>query len=141
MNTPAYPYQPAASSGVSVAGVLMQARDWLDQRGKPAWIVAMILGFVFVWPLGLAILGYMIWSKRMFGSCHHRTHRTNGRSHRFHRAESTGNAAFDAYRDETLKCLEDENRAFVDFLQKLRDARDKAEFDQFMDERKQPDAA
>lgn len=136
MNTPAYPYQPGASSGFSVKGTLMQARDWLDQRGKGAWIVAMILGFVFVWPLGLAILGYMIWSNRMFGSCHHRAHRMDDRSKRFHRAESTGNAAFDAYRDETLKRLEDEHRAFVDFLQKLRDARDKAEFDQFMDERK-----
>ena len=40
-----------------------------------------------------------------------------------------------------LKRLEDEHQAFVDFLAKLREAKDKAEFDQFMDERKQPDAA
>ena len=36
---------------------------------------------------------------------------------------------------ETLKRLEDEHREFIDFLQKLREAKDKAEFDQFMEQR------
>ena len=45
--------------------ILRQARDWLDERGKGAWIAAMVLGFIFVWPLGLAVLFYMIWSGRM----------------------------------------------------------------------------
>ncbi len=129
----ATPVAPADGFVQSVKRVLMQARDWLDARGKPAWIIAMILGFVAAWPVGLAILGYMIWSKRMFGNCTRR-HAGTGRAHR---VESTGNAAFDAYRDETLKRLEDEHGAFVDFLQKLREARDKAEFDQFMEERRQ----
>ncbi|MDO5705845.1 MAG: DUF2852 domain-containing protein [Paracoccus sp. (in: a-proteobacteria)] len=111
-----------------IAAALTGVRDWLDQRGKPAWIIAMILGFVFVWPVGLAILAYMIWSKRMFG-CHHRRHRHAGFS-------TTGNTAFDAYRTETLKRLEDEHREFLDFLQKLREAKDKAEFDQFMEQRR-----
>ena len=52
-----------------------------------------------------------------------------------YRSEPTGNSAFDAYRDETLKRLEDEHRAFLDFLGELRAAKDKAEFDQFMDDR------
>ncbi len=129
----ATPAAPADGFVQSVKRVLIQARDWLDARGKPAWIIAMILGFVAAWPVGLAILGYMIWSKRMFGHCT-RHHAGTGR---FHRVESTGNAAFDAYRDETMKRLEDEHRAFRDFLQKLREARDKAEFDQFMEERRQ----
>ena len=43
-------------------------------------------------------------------------------------------------REETLKRLEDEHRAFLDFLQKLREAKDKAEFDQFMSGRGQPAA-
>lgn len=129
----ATPAPPAAGFVQSVKRALMQARDWLDARGKPAWIIAMVLGFVAAWPVGLAILGYMIWSKRMFGNCARR----HGATGRAHRAESTGNAAFDAYRDETLKRLEDEHRAFLDFLQKLREARDKAEFDQFMEERRQ----
>ncbi len=119
---PAYPLPSR------VQGPLIRARDWLDARGKVAWITAMILGFVFFWPLGLALLGYMIWSKRMFG-CSTRQSRV-----RYH-APATGNSAFDAYRQETLKRLEDEHREFVDFLEKLREAKDKAEFDQFMEQR------
>ena len=38
-------------------------------NGKGAWIAAMVLGFVFFWPVGLALLAYMIWGKRMFRSC------------------------------------------------------------------------
>ena len=26
-----------------------QARDWMDDRGKPAWIFAMVIGFIFFW--------------------------------------------------------------------------------------------
>ena len=47
----------------------------------------------------------------------------------------TGNSAFDAYKADTLKRLEDEQEKFEAFLERLRDAKDKAEFDQFMDER------
>lgn len=43
--------------------------------------------------------------------------------------------AFDEYRSETLRRLEEEQRAFVEFLDRLRRARDQAEFDQFMAER------
>ena len=49
---------------------------------------------------------------------------------------SSGNRAFDEYREETLKRLEDEHNEFRDFLSNLRHARDKAEFDQFMADRK-----
>ena len=48
---------------------------------------------------------------------------------------SSGNSAFDAYRDETLRRLQDEQASFEGFLDRLRKAKDKAEFDQFMDER------
>ncbi|MDQ1901176.1 DUF2852 domain-containing protein [Paracoccus sp. WLY502] len=119
---PAYPVPSR------VQGPLIRARDWLDARGKPAWVIAMILGFVFFWPLGLALLAYMIWSKRMFGC-------SNRRAQARYHAPTTGNSAFDAYRAETLKRLEDEHREFVDFLEKLREAKDKAEFDQFMQNR------
>lgn len=109
-----------------------KAEDWLDARGKGAWIVAMVLGFIIFWPIGLALLAYMIWSKRMFnGSCKSRRH-----SHRHgHRFNSSGNTAFDAYKADTLKRLEDEQGAFEAFLQRLRDAKDKSEFDAFMDDR------
>ena len=49
---------------------------------------------------------------------------------------TSGNHAFDDYREETLKRLEEEQREFKDFLARLRFARDRAEFDQFMAERR-----
>ena len=107
-----------------------RSEAWLDARGKGAWIAAMVLGFILFWPIGLALLAYMIWSKRMFnGSCARRAR------HGHMAFKSTGNSAFDAYKAETLRRLEDEQEAFEAFLNRLRDAKDKAEFDQFMDER------
>ena len=52
------------------------------------------------------------------------------------RGSSSGNVAFDEYREDTLRRLEDEQREFKDFLHRLRHAKDKAEFDQFMEERR-----
>lgn len=110
-----------------------QAETWLDEKGKGAWIAAMVLGFIVFWPIGLALLAYMIWSKRMFkGSCAaRRAHHAPAR----HRFKSTGNAAFDSYKAETLRRLEEEQDAFEAFLQRLREAKDKAEFDEFMEAR------
>ena len=51
------------------------------------------------------------------------------------RTSSSGNRAFDEYRAETLRRLEEEQREFKEFLDRLRHAKDKAEFDQFMAER------
>ena len=51
---------------------------------------------------------------------------------------TSGNRAFDDYRSETLKRLEEEQREFKDFLARLRFAKDRAEFDQFMAERRRP---
>lgn len=50
-------------------------------------------------------------------------------------AQTTGNSAFDAYKADTLRRLEDEQRAFETFLQRLREAKDKSEFDAFMEDR------
>ena len=115
-------------------GWFSRAEAWLDSKGKGAWIADMVLGFVFFWPVGLAILAYMIWSNRMFSkSCR------NGKSwHRSaHRSamSTTGNSAFDAYKADTLRRLEQEQQEFESFLERLREAKDKAEFDQFMNER------
>ena len=111
-------------------GWLSRSEAWLDSKGKGAWIAAMVVGFILFWPLGLALLAYMIWSKRMFksSSCSKRARRGSitGRS--------TGNAAFDAYKADTLARLEEEQTNFEAFLSRLRDAKDKAEFDQFMAE-------
>jgi hypothetical protein len=118
----------------------MQLVEKIDDYGKPAWIVLMILGFVLFWPIGLAILLYMIWSGRM------RYWKDAGRDLAGHARRygcgwnggfrSTGNRAFDEYRTETLRRLEDEQKEFTEFLERLRKARDKTEFDQFMAERR-----
>lgn len=120
-----------ATTQTSQLGWFSRAEAWLDNKGKGAWIAAMVLGFIFVWPVGLALLLYMIWSKRMFSKSRSMT---CGRR-RMHTMTSTGNSAFDSYRDEMIRRLEDEQKNFEDFLQRLREAKDKSEFDQFMDER------
>ena len=111
---------------------LVRAERWMDSKGKGAWIAAMVLGFIVFWPLGLAILAYLIWSKRMFNSsCNRRHSRRYGAA----MSQSTGNSAFDAYRADTLRRLEEEQHSFETFLERLREAKDKAEFDQFMEDR------
>jgi hypothetical protein len=138
--------------------------------------VLMILGFIWWWPLGLLILGYLIarhkygcWRRPFYAGsgsmsdwdCSGRWNRGmerwerkmaraqgkmdrarammegfGGRSGWFG-SPSSGNRAFDDYRSETLKRLEDEQREFKEFLERLRFAKDRAEFDQFMAGRRQ----
>ncbi len=128
MNTATYDAPATARMGW-----FARAEAWLDQRGKGAWIAAMILGFIFFWPVGLALLAYMIWSKRMF-TCN-KSHTHTHRKAAWAAMKPSGNTAFDAYKAETLRRLEEEQGAFEAFLQRLREAKDKSEFDQFMDER------
>jgi hypothetical protein len=125
----------------------------LDELGTGAWIALTIIGFVIWWPLGLALLAVTIGSGRM--SCwNHRSvsrwqekmERMQGKVDRMRdRMErsgewwgppSSGNRAFDEYRAETLRRLEEEQREFREFLQRLRQAKDKAEFDMFMADRR-----
>ena len=123
----------------------------LDEFGKPAWIVLIVLGFMVFWPLGLAILVYTIWSGRMgCGSQDRWQHKMermqrkmdwmrakmSGNSTSFAFGSPSGNRAFDEYRNETLRRLEDEQREFRSFLERLRLAKDKSEFDQFMADRR-----
>ncbi len=126
---------PAANRGLF--SWFSRGEAWLDERGKKAWIAAMVVSFIVFWPLGLALLAYMIWSKRMF-SRSHCAQRHDRRAHRmdYSRAyTSSGNTAFDSYKAEMLRRLESEQEAFETFLQRLRDAKDKSEFDNFMEDR------
>lgn len=127
----------------------MELAAKLDDIGKPAWIAVSILGFMLWWPAGLAVLAYLIWSGRM--GCWkqgRRRWREEGMKARDaaerwtgRGAKSSGNTAFDEYREETLRRLEEEQREFEGFLERLRVARDKSEFDQFLAERRRrPDA-
>jgi hypothetical protein len=130
----------------------MVIAEKLDELGKPAWIALMILGFIAFWPLGLAVLAFMIWSGRM--GCGRHGHweskmlrmqekmgwkmdrmRSGAAGHGFG-PQSSGNHAFDEYRAATIKRLEDEQNEFHEFLERLRFAKDKAEFDQFMADRR-----
>jgi hypothetical protein len=113
----------------------------LDELGKPAWVALIILGFLTWWPLGLVTLAFVIGSGRMtsLGSmaAPYRVDlmRTAGTWWQPSPRQS-GNRAFDQYRQETLRRLEEEQREFKEFLTRLRMAKDKAEFDQFMAERR-----
>jgi Protein of unknown function (DUF2852) len=51
-------------------------------------------------------------------------------------AKEQTSIAFEEYREQTLRRLEDEQVAFKNFLDQLRLAKDRAEFDQFMGQRK-----
>ena len=125
----------------------------LDELGKPAWIALIVLGFIAFWPLGLAVLIFTIWSGRMgcgyhgYGHWEHKMERMQAKMDRLRErmtqgggfwgnVPSSGNRAFDEYRSETLKRLEEEQREFREFLDRLRFAKDKTEFDQFMAERR-----
>lgn len=122
---------PEATHPSSKDGWFSACENWMDRRGKGAWIAAMILGFIFFWPLGLALLFYMIWSDRMFSKSH-----SCSRSKSFYRRDaSSGNAAFDAYKADTLRRLEEEQQQFEAFMDRLRAAKDQSEFDEFMKDR------
>ena len=116
----------------------------IDEFGKPAWIVLTILGFWAWWPLGLAILAFTIGSGRMGCWNHHGMNRWQDKMDRMRSKvdwwgaapPSSGNRAFDEYRADTLRRLQEEQREFKEFLQRLRFAKDRAEFDQFMAERR-----
>lgn len=113
---------------------LRKAEAKLDEYGMPAWLATMVLGFIVFVPIGLVILGYMLWSGRMGCWGKGKSHRGWRRRH----GGGTGNAAFDEYREQTLRRLEEERDEFKAFLDRLRHAKDKAEFDQFMRERSAP---
>ncbi len=125
---------------------------------KPQWgpltIALMVLGFVVWWPLGLAVLAYILWGEMFGGSaekaegfvnrtrswaenCGPKSHSGFNRHNGF-RSQS-GNAAFDDYRAEQLRRLEEERKrldeevhAFHEYMRNLRMARDREEFDRFM---------
>ena len=131
---------------------------YLDDIPRPAWIAAMVIGFIWFWPVGLAILAYLVGSRRLGG-------RRGGPGRWYNMPEQaeagperaaspwaswgcgsrhgsrpapSGNKAFDEYRAETLRRLEEEQKEFVEYLERLRQAKDKAEFDQFMADRRRP---
>ena len=135
----------------------------LDELGKPAWIALVDPRLHGLVAAGACISGLFHWERKngMLASSQQRpvakphgplaiedgTHagedgpharQDGGRSGGawWGSAPSSGNRAFDDYRTETLQRLEEEQREFKEFLERLRFAKDRAEFDQFMSERR-----
>ncbi len=120
-------------------GTVRRVLNWLDERGPMSWVVVMVGSFIFAGPLGLFVLGFILMTGRFGGkACRARSEGRFGRDalrFHLHGMRPTGNAAFDAYRADTLARLEREQDDFEAFLARLREARDKAEFDQYLEER------
>jgi hypothetical protein len=134
---------------------------------RPEWspftVLAMVLGFIVFWPLGLAVLAYVLWGERFGwqrdraerwinrqkhwagwaqGQHDRQQDRAGGFARAWSHGSSSGNAAFDAYREEQLKRLDEERRKldkeieeFHEYLKNLHMARDREEFDRFMRDR------
>ncbi|HEX2215582.1 MAG TPA: DUF2852 domain-containing protein [Xanthobacteraceae bacterium] len=114
-------------------------------------IVLMIIGFAVFWPLGLAMLAWIVWGdeigrrtselKDQFRSFSDRaaSFRPGAAGHGWR--NETGNVAFDEYRERELKRIEEERRKldemrgeFESFLKELRRVKDQEEFDRFMND-------
>jgi len=109
---------------------------------RPSWtplnVALMVLGFIIFWPLGLAVLAYILWGDRLRGEFDGLKERLSS----LPRGTATGNSAFDAYRSRELgrleaerRRLDRERREFSEFLRNLRRAKDQEEFDRFMADR------
>ncbi|MDO9416823.1 DUF2852 domain-containing protein [Pararhizobium sp.] len=122
--------------------------DW-----TPATIGLMVLGFVVFWPLGLAMLAYIIFGDRLKTFKKNANDQVDGLCSSFRRGRSprrgysfnTGNVAFDDWRDAELTRLDEERRKldemreeFDAYVRELRRAKDQDEFDRFMRDHKSP---
>jgi hypothetical protein len=151
------PFDPGFSA--RTAGPVYGGRGW-----KPLEIGAMVAGFVVFWPVGLAVVGFKVWQKKTgypgdlftfaretWDSVTNWSWSSYGatgggfaaRSWRSAGFGSSGNRAFDDWREGELARLEEERRKlvaaereFAEFLETLRRARDREEFDRFMQERR-----
>ncbi len=109
----------------------------IQSRWSPVAIILMVAGFIFAWPLGLAVLAYILWGDRLQTAFDELRYRWSS-----NRSADSGNTAFDAYREQELRRLEEERRKldamraeFDGFMHELRRAKDKEEFDRFMSQR------
>ena len=122
--------------------------DW-----TPATIALMVLGFIVFWPLGLAMLGYILFGDRLHAFKREANEKIDGFYKSCRRGgwhgrnrggwhQDTGNVAFDDWRKAELERIEEERRKldamreeFDSYLRELRRAKDQEEFDRFMRDR------
>jgi len=144
----------------------ISSSDWANASwrrhgcGASRWtafeLIAMLLGFIVFWPIGLAILLYKLWARRN-GGADLQTMATDawrqakdavapggktfqGPWRGF--APSSGNKAFDEWKaaelarlEEERRRLEEAHREFSEYLDQVRRAKDREEFERFMNER------
>lgn len=117
-------------------------------------IGAIVLGFIYWWPVGLALLAWKFSGYPAFAEMRDAARRGIGNfenarpasrfAHAFEAANrGSGNAAFDEYRRAELdrleaqrRALEEESRAFAAFVEELKRAKDREQFDVFMAQRR-----
>ena len=124
-------------------------------RWRPLELLAMILGFIVFWPIGLAVIAFKVWQRRSgypgdvfaFAEDRARSARDACRGRKSSSGggwgfRPTGNSAFDDWRAGELSRLEEERRKleaaereFAEHIEQLRRARDREEFDRFMRDR------
>lgn len=146
-----------ASAGFEQNGSTHKRGCGLSSMGRwsPWEIGAMVAGFVVFWPLGLIAL-FLKWKNGEMWKGSAETAApwagfkapdlsgwNRGWKSQSYGFAGSGNAAFDDYKREQLKRLdeerrrlEDEQKAFRDFVERLRRAKDQDEFDRFMAERR-----
>ncbi len=126
---------------------------------RPAWtpvtIAMMVIGFMIAWPLGLAMIAYIIWGDRLEIFKQDVNRATDKVADTFKSATSkretfhsrSGNVAFDEWREVELARIEEERRRlretqseFDIYQRDLRRAKDKEEFDAFLKSRKRKPA-
>jgi hypothetical protein len=125
----------------------------------PLNIAAMVIGFIIFFPIGLGILFWNIWSARqmrnggapafagMGGGFARWGEAPWSQTHR-DLARDSGNSVFEDYKKATLERLEEERRklaaeqeAFGSFLDDLKKAKDREEFERFMRAREEKQAS
>ncbi len=136
--------------------------EWRARGGRyqpgygwhPLNIAAMVIGFIVFFPIGLGILFWNIWSARnsygqgapafagmgSFGRWGDAPWSQTSRD----LSRDSGNSIFEDYKRATLERLEEERRrlvaeqeAFGSFLNDLKKAKDREEFERFMREREE----
>ncbi len=127
--TPLSPPATRPSNVVLIVGMVLYTGFAI-----PVSIVAM----AFFFPAGIALAAFFAWQWTRLPAILSGTAaaaQVPAVTPQVPQPESTGNRSFDAYRAELLNRLEREQHSFDGFVTRLREAKDRSEFDQFMDER------
>ena len=120
----------------------MNASTMIRPAWTPATVALTVAGFMIFWPLGLAMLAYVIFGDRFEGFKRDANATVDGMFRSCRKSSSysaTGNVAFDEWREKEIERLNEERRKldeareeFDTYARELRRAKDQDEFDRFM---------